>query len=64
MPGFPCIGQYVCYNESLAQLLPGGSHLFQLTLWVPDRNLPYLKVGAPVGIRYDACDGEADHLIC
>ncbi|WP_017347384.1 HlyD family secretion protein [Pantoea sp. A4] len=48
------IGQYVSYNDSLAQLLPGGSHRFQLTLWVPDRNLPYLKVGAPVGIRYDA----------
>lgn len=48
------VGQYVTFNDSLAQLMPDDSKGFRLILWVPDRSLPYIKTGDPISIRYDA----------
>lgn len=48
------IGQYVNFNDSLAQLLPHSDNEYQLILWVPDKNMPYLVEGARISIRYDA----------
>lgn len=48
------VGQYVTFNDNLAQMLPSSHGAYRLTLWVPDRNIPYLKREAPISIRYDA----------
>ncbi|WP_343550882.1 HlyD family efflux transporter periplasmic adaptor subunit [Pantoea sp.] len=48
------IGQYVTFNDDLAQMLPHAENEYQLILWVPDKNMPYLLEDAPVSIRYDA----------
>ncbi|WP_067706122.1 HlyD family secretion protein [Erwinia sp. ErVv1] len=51
-------GQTVAAGDSLLQIIPGNAHYRALVLWVPDAAVPYLTVGQPVNIRYDAFPAE------
>ncbi|MEY0468047.1 HlyD family secretion protein [Klebsiella pneumoniae] len=47
-------GQTVENGSSLAQIKPTGNVEYYLILWLPNNTIPYLKVGDPINIRYDA----------
>ncbi|HBR1055994.1 TPA: HlyD family secretion protein [Klebsiella quasipneumoniae subsp. similipneumoniae] len=47
-------GQTVENGSSLAQIKPTGNVEYYLILWLPNNAIPYLKVGDPINIRYDA----------
>lgn len=47
-------GQTVENGSSLAQIKPTGNVEYYLILWLPNNSIPYLKVGDPINIRYDA----------
>jgi len=47
-------GQMVEAGSSLAQIKQTEGIQYFLLLWLPDRSLPYVKVGDVVNIRYDA----------
>lgn len=47
-------GQTVENGSSLAQIKPTGNVEYYLILWLPNNAIPYLKVGVPINIRYDA----------
>lgn len=47
-------GQTVENGSSLAQIKPTGNVEHYLILWLPNNAIPYLKVGDPINIRYDA----------
>ncbi|HHF7520203.1 TPA: HlyD family secretion protein [Klebsiella variicola] len=47
-------GQTVENGSSLAQIKPTGNVEYYLILWLPNNAIPYLKVGGPINIRYDA----------
>ncbi|WP_017345617.1 HlyD family efflux transporter periplasmic adaptor subunit [Pantoea sp. A4] len=48
------LGQFVTFNDSLAQILPDFEGDYLLTLWVPDTTMPYLISDAAINVRYDA----------
>lgn len=48
------LGQFVTFNDSLAQILPDFDGDYLLTLWVPDTTMPYLISDAAINVRYDA----------
>ncbi|HDG7948702.1 HlyD family secretion protein [Klebsiella variicola] len=47
-------GQTVENGSSLAQIKPTGNVEYYLILWLPNNAIPYIKVGDPINIRYDA----------
>ncbi|WP_039028415.1 HlyD family secretion protein [Leclercia adecarboxylata] len=47
-------GQMVDRGSSLAQIKPTGNVEYFLILWLPNNSIPYVKVGDPINIRYDA----------
>lgn len=48
------LGQFVTFNDSLAQILPDFDGDYLMTLWVPDTTMPYLIPDAAINVRYDA----------
>lgn len=47
-------GQMIEAGSSLAQIKQTEGVDYYLLLWLPDRSLPYVKIGDTVNIRYDA----------
>lgn len=47
-------GQMVDAGSSLAQIKQTEDVSYYLLMWLPDRSLPYVKIGDTVNIRYDA----------
>ncbi|MRT55152.1 HlyD family efflux transporter periplasmic adaptor subunit [Enterobacteriaceae bacterium RIT693] len=48
------VGQMVDIGDSLLQVIPENIDGYYLVAWVPNDAVPYIKVGDPVNIRYEA----------
>jgi len=48
------VGQMVNVGDSLLQILPSNIDYYSLIVWVPNDAIPYIAVGDPVNIRYEA----------
>lgn len=48
------VGQMVNVGDSLLQILPSNIDYYSLIVWVPNDAIPYISVGDPVNIRYEA----------
>ena len=47
-------GQMVNAGDSLVQLSPHKKTQFSIVLWLPNSSIPYIKIGDPVNLRYQA----------
>ncbi len=54
----PSHGQAVSVGDALVQVIPGGMVRWQLVMWVPDGVVPFIRMDAPVSIRYNAFPAE------
>jgi len=52
------VGQMVNPGDSLLQIIPHNIAHYSLVLWVPNDAIPYIAIGDPVNIRYEAFPAE------
>ncbi len=52
------VGQMVSVGDSLLQILPDKIEYYSLIVWVPNDAIPFITVGDPVNIRYEAFSAE------
>jgi membrane fusion protein len=48
------VGQMANAGDLLAQLVPTTEDAYRMIIWIPNQSVPYVKVGDPINIRYDA----------
>jgi membrane fusion protein len=52
------VGQMVNVGDSLLQINPANVKNYSLVIWVPNDAIPYISVGDPINIRYEAFPAE------